>query len=144
MYAEVAWELVSSITQVQPQIILDPDYLPDYHSVSYGYDFMELQTQRAGTTTQDFQVLLIISSYLHPEVFYKKGVLRSIGKCIGKHLLQSLLFHKVGGLQLTTLLRKRFQQRCFTVNLAKLSKIRQKTAPISIFREVIFKFIMNL
>ena len=30
MYAEVAWVLVSSGTQVQPQIILDPDYLPDY------------------------------------------------------------------------------------------------------------------
>ena len=29
MYAEVAWVLVSSGTQVQPQIILYPDYLPD-------------------------------------------------------------------------------------------------------------------
>ena len=106
MYAEVAWVLVSSITHVQPQIILDPDYLPDYLSVSYGYDFIELQSQRARTTTQDFQVLLIISSYLHPEVFYKKGFLRSIGKCIGKHLLQSLLSNKVGGLQPATLLRK--------------------------------------
>ena len=38
MYAEVAWVLVSSGTQVQPQIILDPDYLPDYLSVSYDYD----------------------------------------------------------------------------------------------------------
>ena len=37
MYAEVAWVLVSSGTQVQPQIILDPDYLPDYPSVSYNY-----------------------------------------------------------------------------------------------------------
>ena len=33
MYAEVAWVLISSGTQVQPQIILDPDYL----SVSYDY-----------------------------------------------------------------------------------------------------------
>ena len=38
MYAEVAWILVSSETQVQPQIILDPDYLPDYLSVSYDHD----------------------------------------------------------------------------------------------------------
>ena len=30
MNAEVAWVLVSSGTQVQPQIIPDPDYLPDY------------------------------------------------------------------------------------------------------------------
>ena len=37
MYAEVAWALVSSGTQVQPQIILSPDYLPDYLSVSYDY-----------------------------------------------------------------------------------------------------------
>ena len=38
MNSEVAWVLVSSGTQVQPQIICDPDYLPDYFSVSYDYD----------------------------------------------------------------------------------------------------------
>ena len=37
MYAEVAWVLVSSGTQVQRQVILDPDYIPDYVSVSYDY-----------------------------------------------------------------------------------------------------------
>ena len=37
MYSEVTWVLVSSGTQVQPQIILTPDYLPDYLSVSYYY-----------------------------------------------------------------------------------------------------------
>ena len=37
MYAEVAWVLVSSGTQVQPQIMADPDYLPDYLSVSYDF-----------------------------------------------------------------------------------------------------------
>ena len=37
MYADVAWVLVSSGTQVQPQVILNPDYLPDYLSVSYNY-----------------------------------------------------------------------------------------------------------
>ena len=40
MYAEVAWVLVFSGTEVQLQIILDPDYLPDYHSVSYEYDYI--------------------------------------------------------------------------------------------------------
>ena len=40
MNSEVAWVLVSWGTQVQPQIILDPDYLPDYLSVSYDYDLM--------------------------------------------------------------------------------------------------------
>ena len=34
MNSEVAWLLVSLGTQVQPQIILDPDYLPDYPYVS--------------------------------------------------------------------------------------------------------------
>ena len=37
MYAEVGWALLSSVTQVQPQIIPDPSYLPDYLSVSYDY-----------------------------------------------------------------------------------------------------------
>ena len=29
MYAEVAWVLLPSETQVQLEVILDPDYLPD-------------------------------------------------------------------------------------------------------------------
>ena len=37
MCAEIAWALVSSGTQVQPQVILDPDYLPDYLFVSNDY-----------------------------------------------------------------------------------------------------------
>ena len=37
MYAEVAWVLVPSGTQVQPQVIFDPDCLSDYLSVSYDY-----------------------------------------------------------------------------------------------------------
>ena len=37
MYDDVAWALVSSGTQVQLQIILDPDKLPDYSSVAYDY-----------------------------------------------------------------------------------------------------------
>ena len=42
MSSEVAWVLVSSKTQVQPQIILDPDYLPNYLSVSYDSDTIQL------------------------------------------------------------------------------------------------------
>ena len=37
MHAEIAWVLVSPVTQVQLEIILDPDYRPDYLSVSYDY-----------------------------------------------------------------------------------------------------------
>ena len=42
MHAEVAWVLVSPGTQVQLQIILDIDYLPDYLSVSYHYVLSKL------------------------------------------------------------------------------------------------------
>ena len=37
VYAEVDWTLVSLGTQVQPQVIFDSDYLPDYISISYDY-----------------------------------------------------------------------------------------------------------
>ena len=37
MNSEVAWVLLYPGTQVQQQIILDSDYLPDYLSVSYDY-----------------------------------------------------------------------------------------------------------
>ena len=45
MYTEVAWVLVSSGTQVQPQIILDPDYLPDYLFVSDDYEITMITRQ---------------------------------------------------------------------------------------------------
>ena len=35
IYSEVVWVLVFSKTQIRLQIILNPDYLPDYLSVSY-------------------------------------------------------------------------------------------------------------
>ena len=38
MYSEVAWVSVSSDTQVEPQIILEPGYRPHYISVSYDFD----------------------------------------------------------------------------------------------------------
>ena len=41
MYSEVAWVLISSRTQVQPQITLKLEYLLDYLSVSYDYDLQE-------------------------------------------------------------------------------------------------------
>ena len=42
MNSEVAWVLVFSGTQVQPEIILDPDYLTDYLFVSYDYVLVNL------------------------------------------------------------------------------------------------------
>ena len=42
MYSEVALVLVFLGTQVQPQIKLQPDYVPDYLSVSYDYIMTDL------------------------------------------------------------------------------------------------------
>ena len=53
MYAEVVWELASSGTPVQLQIILDPDYLPDYLSASYDYD---LEYQRCSGNQRNHPV----------------------------------------------------------------------------------------
>ena len=53
MYTEVAWVLVSSRTQVQPQMIPDPNYLPDNFSVSYDYEWNKgLQPYRNNVETQ--------------------------------------------------------------------------------------------
>ena len=40
--SEVAWVLISSGTQVVPQIILNPSYLPDYLSISYDHVFLTM------------------------------------------------------------------------------------------------------
>ena len=39
---EATWVLVSSGTQVQPQVILKPDYLSDYLSVSYDFGYTKM------------------------------------------------------------------------------------------------------
>ena len=52
--AHSTWVLVSSGTQVQPQVILDPDYLPDYLSVSYDCDPLNLWTPNDLTVKDSF------------------------------------------------------------------------------------------
>ena len=52
-------------------------------------------------------------------MFCKKGVLRNFTKFTEKHLCQSLLFNKVTGLRLATLLKKRLWHRCFPVNIVE-------------------------
>ena len=64
-----------------------------------------------------FSISLFSSS--RPEVFCKKGVLRSFAKFTGKHLCQSLFFNKVSSLRPTTLFKKKLWHRCFPVNSAK-------------------------
>ena len=56
------------------------------------------------------------------EVFCRKGVLRNFEKFTGKYLRQSLLFHKVAGPRIVTLLKKRSWYRCFPVNFSKFLK----------------------
>ena len=53
-----------------------------------------------------------------PEVFFKKTVLTNLTKVTRKHLCQNLIFNKVAGLRLATLLEKRLWNRCFPVNFA--------------------------
>ena len=62
MYAEVVWVLVSSGTQVQPQTILDPDYFPDYSSVSYDYGYNQTQQVEEKPSSTNFTWLYF---YLH-------------------------------------------------------------------------------
>ena len=38
MLSEVVWVLVSSVTQVLLQLLLDLDYIPDYLYISHDYD----------------------------------------------------------------------------------------------------------
>ena len=68
MYSEVAWVLVSSETQFQPQIILVPDYLPDYLSVSYDYNSKKV---------------IVIDGMAE---WLSKSDIRSCGQLIPKHL----------------------------------------------------------
>ena len=55
----------------------------------------------------------------HPEVFCKKGALKNFEKFTRKNLYQSLFFNNIVGLRPTTLLKKRFWQRCFPANFTK-------------------------
>ena len=63
MYAEVAWALVSSGTQVQPQIIADPGYLSDYLSISHDYGNNQYQIRNQCKISSCHSVL-----YYHDKV----------------------------------------------------------------------------
>ena len=60
-----------------------------------------------------------ISRSSHQRCSIKKDVLRNFTKFTGKHLCQSLLFNKVVGPRLATLLKKRLWHRCFSVKFVK-------------------------
>ena len=65
----------------------------------------------------DFKLTISLcpnSKSSHPDVFYKRGVLRNFAKFTGKHLCQSPFFNKVAGLR-----PERLWHRCFPVNFMK-------------------------
>ena len=55
-----------------------------------------------------------------PELFCKKGVLKSFSNFTGKHVRQSLFFNKVASLMPATLLKKRPWHSCFFCEFCKL------------------------
>ena len=66
MYAEVAWVLVSLGSQVQPQIILDPDYLPDCLFVSDDYEIIMITRQNDPIFFHLlFKLYPLVISFLH-------------------------------------------------------------------------------
>ena len=64
-----------------------------------------------------------ISRSSHPKVFYKKDVLQNFAKFTAKHLSQSLPLIKLQtwacNFQGCNFIKKRFRNRCFSVNFAK-------------------------
>ena len=56
MWSEIVWVLVSSGTQIQPQIILDSDYPPKYLSISYDYDSISATISSNTANTSIFLV----------------------------------------------------------------------------------------
>ena len=59
----------------------------------------------------------------HPELFYKKDVLKNFAKLIRKHLCWCRLFNKVARWRLVALLKKGLRQRSCPENFAKFSRI---------------------
>ena len=104
MYAEVPWVLAFSGTQVQQQVILNPDYLPDYLSISYDYGYTYVQIKFLDNfffqkfSTPTFYNSPFFGFYLH---FFKLFVFLPLPSLIahfGKFL--SLPFTK-GGMKMT-------------------------------------------
>ena len=63
-------------------------------------------------------------------VFYKKSVLTMFSKFAMKHMCYSLIFNEFAELQILTLSKKRFQDKYFLVNFAKLLKASFSKNPL--------------
>ena len=86
------------------------------HSIYENWDFINFSALTTYT-----QIVIVTNKVQKqpPGVFYKKDVLKNFSKFTGKHLCWSLFFNKDAGLRPATLLKNRFQQRCFPVNFVK-------------------------
>ena len=99
MYAEIAWVLVSSETQVQPHVILDPDYLPDYLSVCC--DYAAANNFRRNVSSQIIDKVLNTSLNLsifkssHQRCSVQICVIRNFKNLTGKDLCQRLFLIKL-------------------------------------------------
>ena len=70
MYSEVAWALVFSINQVQPQIILEPDHILQYLCISYDYVYSHKNNIKT--------TLMFFSQYSHKITDIKEKFLKYV------------------------------------------------------------------
>ena len=70
--------------------------------------------------------LLLVQSRMvnssHPEVFYKKGVLRNFAKFTGKHLRQSLFFTKICRYEASNFIKNETLAQTFSYRFCEISK----------------------
>ena len=58
----------------------------------------------------------------HPEVFYRKGVLRKVAKFTGKHLRQSLFFTKICRSEACNFIKNETQAQTFSCEFCEIYK----------------------
>ena len=79
-----------------------------------------------------------------PEVFCKKGVLKSFAKFTEKHLCKSLFLNKVADQWPATLFKKELWNRCFPVDLAKFLRFFFFRTPLMAASEYFFHLNLGL
>ena len=98
-------------------------YKPNLYKISsYNFSGQTLATKYSIHNHTQSKFILCHSLYLkssEPEVFCKKGAVKTFAKFTGKQPVTETLFNKVAGLQSETLSEKRLRQRCFPVNFDK-------------------------
>ena len=79
-----------------------------------------------------------------PEVFCKKGVLKSFAKFTEKHLCKSLFLNKVADQWPATLFKKGLWNRCFPVDFAKFLRLFFFRTPLMAASEYFFHLNLGL